>query len=116
LSDCFDRLEPLARALERYRHARHEVILFHIVAPEEEEFPFSRPTQFRSLERTTEKLLVEPHRLRAHYLQQYGEFCTQLARRCVNVRVDYQKLVTNLPYDVALGAFLDARSRHKGKM
>ena len=24
--------------------------------------------------------------------------------------------VTNVPYDVALGAFLDARSRHKGKM
>ena len=115
LSDCFDNVDDLARSLEQFRHAGHEVVLFHIVAPEEEEFPFSRPTQFHNLERTAQRLMVEPLRLRAHYLECYQEFCTQLARRCRNVGVEYEKLITTKPYDVALGAFLDSRSRRKGK-
>ena len=115
ISDCFDRLAPLATALKQYRHSRHEVILFHVVAPEEEDFPFSRPTQFRNLERAGHRKLVDPHQLRSHYLERYREFCAQLMQRCGNVGVDYQKLVTNEPYHVGLGAFLDSRTRRKGK-
>src|SRR5262245_53930908 len=39
LSDCFDEVGPLLHALRRFRHGRHEVLLFHILAPEEIEFP-----------------------------------------------------------------------------
>jgi len=115
LSDCYDRLEPLTAALKQFRHSRHEVVLFHIVAPEEEEFPFSRPTQFRSLERGRHRLLVDPHRLRSHYLAEYSEFCAQLTRRCGGAGIDYEKLVTTEPYHLALGKYLDARTRRKGK-
>lgn len=115
LSDCFDRIEPLGTALKHFRHARHEVIVFHIVAPEEEQFPFSKPTQFRSLERRRHRLLVDPHQLRAHYLEQYRAHCDELVRLCGRLGVDYQKMVTTQPYHVALGAFLDARTRRKGK-
>ena len=115
LSDCFDKFAPLATALKAFRHSRHEVILFHIVAPEEENFPFTRPTQFRSLERNGHRLLVDPHTLRAAYLEQYQEFCAQLTRQCGTIGVDYQKLITTQPYHVALGAFLDARLRRKEK-
>src|SRR5271165_436356 len=33
LSDCFDQMAPLVRALRHFRFRRHEVILFHILAP-----------------------------------------------------------------------------------
>ena len=115
LSDCFDRIEPLAAALKQFRHARHEVILFHIVAPEEEDFPFSKPTQFRSLERSGQRMLVDPLQLRAHYRKRYRAFCAELTRLCGTVGVDYQKMLTSEPYQRALGAFLDARTRRKGK-
>lgn len=115
LSDCFDELEPLQRALQQFRHERHEVILFQIVAPEEEEFPFNRPTQFSSLEQQAHRMLVDPHRLRSIYLEQYAEFCARLARSCGNLGVDLQKLVTTEPYHTALGAYLDARTRRKDK-
>src|SRR5436309_1241910 len=39
LSDCFDQITPLLRALQHLRHQRHEILLFHILAPEELEFP-----------------------------------------------------------------------------
>jgi len=115
ISDCFDRLDPLTTALKRLRHARHEVILFQIVAPEEAEFPFSRPTQFRNLERLGHKILVNPHRLRAHYLKRYQHFIGELERRCGSIGVDYQRLTTTQPYHVALGSYLQARARQKRK-
>lgn len=115
LSDFFDRLDPLTHALQQFRHARHEVVLFQIVAPEEEEFPFRRPTQFRSLERSGHRVLVDPHRLRSIYRRQYAAFEAELALRCGNAGVDYHKLVTSQPYQTALGAYLQARSRRKRK-
>ena len=115
LSDCFDSIEAFAEMLKRFRHRRHEVIVFQIVAPEEEDFPFSRPTQFRSLEREGHKVLVDPHRLREHYMTQYTEFCDKLKQTCGAAGVDYQKLVTNQPYDQALGAYLASRTRTKKK-
>lgn len=114
LSDCFADLDPMLSALKQFRHARHEVLLFQIVAPEEEEFPFSRPTQFRSRERR-QRLLVDPHRLRARYLEQYREFCQTLARRCGGPGIEYAKFITSQPYHVALGRFIAARTRRKGK-
>ncbi len=115
VSDCFDNIDRLTTVLKMFRLHRHEVILFQVVAPEEEEFPFSRPTQFRSLEKASHRMLVDPHRLRTHYLEQYRAFCAELAKRAGGIGVDYHKLVTHEPYHVALGAFLEARSRRKRK-
>lgn len=115
LSDFFDKLEPLTAALQQFRHARHEVILLQVVAPEEEDFPFSRPTQFRSLERAGHKLLVDPHRLRSIYREQYAAFEAELSQRCGNAGVDYVKLLTSDPYQKALGAYLTSRAQRKRK-
>jgi uncharacterized protein (DUF58 family) len=115
ISDCFDGIDALATALKRFRHARHEVLLIQVVAPEEEDFPFARPTQFRSLEQTTDRRLVDPHRLRKHYLEQYAEFNRELERRCVSLGVDRLKVTTADPYHVALGAFLDERTKARSR-
>ena len=111
ISDLFDKYASLMTALKRLRHRRHEVILLHVVTPEEEEFPFRQPTQFRNLERAGHRRLVDPHRLRAHYLKCYQTFCRDLVREAGNVGIDYHKTVTSQPYHEALGAFLDARTR-----
>ena len=50
LSDGFDKLDDLTSALRHLRHRRHEVLFLHVLAPEEEEFPFRRPARFRDLE------------------------------------------------------------------
>jgi uncharacterized protein (DUF58 family) len=111
LSDCFDELDPLLTALKMFRHHRHEVILFQIVAPEEETFPFSKPTQFRSLESPGHRKLVDPHRLRRIYLEQFQKFESDLLKACGSIGVDFHKIVTSEPYHVALGAYLAARTR-----
>lgn len=114
ISDFFDRIEPLTQALKMFQHARHEVILLQVVAPEEEDFPYSHPTQFRSLERSSHRVLVDPHRLRKQYLEQYTAFIEKLTKTCGNAGVDYLKFVTNEPYHQAIGAYLKSRTRRKG--
>lgn len=109
ISDCFDRIEPLAAALKLFRAAHHEVVLFQIVAPEEEDFPFKHPTQFRNLERPGHNVLADPYRLRKQYLAKYQQFCELLGRQCGNAGVDYLKLRTDEPYAKALGVFLNRR-------
>ncbi len=115
ISDCFDSIEPLINGLKLFRAARHEMVLFQVVAPEEEEFPFKHPTQFRNLELAGQQILADPYRLRKRYLEKYHRFCDDLMRECGSCGIDYLKLRTDEPYDKALGAFLDMRVRRKGQ-
>ncbi len=113
LSDCFDNVEALLRALRHFRHRRHEVLLFHILAPEELEFPFGRWTQFRNLEVLGHKLLVDPQRLRKEYLKNFGEFCKALREAAGRAQVDYHLMRTDEPVERALGIYLTKRQSRR---
>jgi uncharacterized protein (DUF58 family) len=111
LSDCFDKIEPLLRALYHFRHMNHEVVLFHILAPEEIDFPFRKWTQFRNLEVSGHKLLVDPQRLRAEYVKNFEKFCTELRDNVRRMNVDYHLLRTDEPVERALGLYLSRRQQ-----
>jgi uncharacterized protein (DUF58 family) len=113
LSDCFDQLGPLMQALRHFRHGRHEVLLFHILAPEEIEFPFRKWTQFRNLEVAGHKLLVDPQRLRKEYLKNFQEFCGQLRKQAGEMQIDYHLMRTDQPVEQALGIYLTKRQTRK---
>jgi len=114
ISDCFDDVEQFISVLDRLRHARHEVVLLRIVADEEETFPFERPTQFLSLERTGFRQRTDPLRLRNEYLRQYREFAELLERECVRLGVEYLRLSTSTPPQAALGRWLTERMDSSG--
>jgi uncharacterized protein (DUF58 family) len=109
LSDCFDEIGPLLRALYHFRHKCHEVLLFHVLAPEELEFPFRKWTQFRNLEVNGHRLLVDPQRLRKEYLKNFEHFCKELRDNARRMDVDYHLLRTDEPVDRALGMYLSRR-------
>lgn len=113
LSDCFGEVGPLQRALQHFRHRRHEVMLFHILAPEEIEFPFKKWTQFRNLEVNGHKLLVDPQQLRKHYRDNFERFSKELRDACGHAQVDYHLVRTNEPVDRALGIYLTKRQRRR---
>jgi uncharacterized protein (DUF58 family) len=113
LSDCFDQAPALLKALQHLRHRRHEVVLFHIVAPDEIEFPFKKWTQFRNLEVSGHKLLVDPNRLRREYLANFERYCQDLRQACNRTQVDYHLMRTDQPVDRALGIYLSRRHRQR---
>lgn len=112
LSDFFDDLDELTKALRHLKHRNHEVILFHVLDPDELEFPFGRLTQFRNLERGDDKRMVDARRVRDEYLRNFDEFRTQLRRRAGNMHMDYHLLRTDQPVDRALGIYLSRRQRY----
>lgn len=109
LSDCFDAVPSLARALRHLRHAHHEVILFHVLAAEELEFPFTNPTKFKNLEVAGHELTVDARRLREEYVRNFEAYRADLRRVTEELRIDYQLLRTDQPVDRALGAYLARR-------
>jgi uncharacterized protein (DUF58 family) len=113
LSDCFDQLGPLLNALRHFRHRRHEVLLFHVLAPEEIEFPFKKWTQFRNLEVPGHRLLVDPQRLRKEYLASFQKFCAELRAQAGLMEVDYHLMRTDEPVEKALGIYLTKRQARK---
>ena len=115
VSDCFDDVDQLMAALKQFRHAKHEVILLRIVTPEEEDFPFTGSTQFRSLERQNHRVVVDPHQLRAHYLKRYAEFSSSLEKRTAGAGIDFETFRTTAPVQKSLGGFLASRTRRGQK-
>ncbi len=114
LSDGFDVLDDLITALRHLRHRHHEVLFFHILAPEEEEFPFRSPIQLRDLERPGQLLRVDPIALRAAYLERFGRFCRELKEQVHAIGADYHKASTGDEVEKILLDYLSRRSRRGG--
>jgi len=114
ISDFFDDPKELELMLQMFRRNRHEVILLQVIAPEETTFPFDKPTQFRSLERETHRLLVDPHRLRKVYLKQFQAFQADLKNIALGCGYDLLTSQTSDAFEQVLGAYLSWRTR-RGK-
>jgi uncharacterized protein (DUF58 family) len=114
LSDGFDELDDLISALRHLRHRHHEVLFFHILAPEEEEFPFRSPMQLRDLERPDHRLRVDPLSLRAAYLERFSGFCRNLKEQVRAMGADYHRASTGEPVEKTLLDYLSRRSRRGG--
>jgi uncharacterized protein (DUF58 family) len=114
VSDGFDRAPDLTAALRHLRHRRHEVLFFHTLAPEEEEFPFRRPARFRSLERADHQLRVDPLALRAAYLERFEAFCKTLKEQVRAMEADYHRTSTAEPVEATLLDYLSSRARREG--
>jgi uncharacterized protein (DUF58 family) len=112
LSDGFDDLDNLVSALKHLRHRHHEVLFFQMLAPEEEEFPFTRPMQLRNLERADHRLRVDPLALKAAYLDRLRKFCQNLKERIRGMGADYHRASTGEPVEKILLDYLSSRSRH----
>lgn len=111
LSDCFDRPARLARALQSFRRRKHEVVLFHVLAAEEIEFPFDRPTRFRDLERLGTVGRGDGRRLAAEYRANFAAYRKELTRAAHDAGADYHVLRTDESVEHALEVYLTKRRR-----
>jgi uncharacterized protein (DUF58 family) len=109
-SDCFDRPEEVAHSLKLLRARRHEVILFHVLAPEELSFSFQQWTRFESLEDAGQIVELDPESVRQEYLEQLKAFLDQIRYACGEASCDYVPLRTDEPIGDALANYLRRRS------
>src|SRR5439155_18402855 len=71
ISDLLDDPAAVVRGLKHFQFRGADVIVFHVLDPDEIDFPFDRATRFEDLE-TSEEVMAVPAVVRAHYLKEIG--------------------------------------------
>lgn len=110
VSDFFFSREDLTASLRHLRHKGHEVVLFHVMDPDELDFPFDDNIRFEAYE-VEQHLFVEPRSLRDAYLEAIRDFRGEVERACSDARVDYLLLDTSMPLQHVLAEYLSTYRR-----
>jgi len=109
-SDCLDNVEQIGKSLRLLRARRHEVMLFHVLAPEELAFSFRDRSRFESLERPGQVIDLDPVLVRDAYLARMRSFLAQVRQVCGESGCDYFPLTTDKPLGEALADYLRRRT------
>lgn len=106
LSDAFMDITEMKAILQSLSVRGHELILGHVLAPEEIDFTFREGTRFVDLEEGDHFLEIDPVVYREAYLEQFNEFLDQLMSECTHHGCGYFRLSTGEPAGASLAAFL----------
>ncbi|MDG2084103.1 MAG: DUF58 domain-containing protein [Planctomycetota bacterium] len=109
MTDLFDEPEGILHGLRRLRHAGHDVLVLHVMDPDELEFPFTRMTMFEGLEGMQDQL-ADPEAVREAYLTEVREFTRTIRRDFRNSGIQYQLADCSRSFDQVLREALVRRS------
>jgi uncharacterized protein (DUF58 family) len=110
VSDFLTDLDELFGAFGRLRHRAHEIVLVHVLDPDELDLPFQGNIEFRDLE-GAEVLQAEPRYFREAYQAAMAEFCTRVETRSKDFGSDYILARTDRDLGDLLAYYLHRRSR-----
>lgn len=110
ISDFFTTDDAARHLLRQLQAQNQEVIVFHVLAPEELDLPYQGESIFLDLE-STEQIAVHTDDFRRVYQRRLTAFCDGLKRECIGLEIDYQLLRTDAPLDVALTKYLEGRAK-----
>jgi uncharacterized protein (DUF58 family) len=108
ISDFYENPETIVHAVAPLRFHGNEVILFHILDPQEINPVMKGPAILVDLE-TDQRLEVIPDYAKTTYRAKINAHIEQLRSRMRALGMDYQLLVTNQPLDLALREYLTLR-------
>lgn len=109
-SDLFDGALGAVSSLGRLSARRHDVILFHVLDPDELQFPFEDATEFVGME-TDARVQIDARAIREAYLDELARFLREAEQAARGARVEYLRARTDLPPGRLLRGFLASRLR-----
>ncbi len=110
ISDLLGDAESIVDGLRHFRYEGHEVIVFHVLDPQELAFEFTDLVEFEDME-TGDKRIVSPEVAREAYQANFNHYQETIRRECGLMGVDYVVAPTNQPLDMALFEYLASRAR-----
>jgi uncharacterized protein (DUF58 family) len=108
ISDFYETPERIIRTIEPLQFHGNEVVLFHVLDPQEIRPDIGEPAIFVDLE-TREEMEITPEYTRNDYRQKIGAHIAALRDRAQGAGMDYYLLVTDQPLDGALREYLSVR-------
>jgi uncharacterized protein (DUF58 family) len=109
LTDFFTADDTSLELLKRLHAMHQEVLVFHVMAPEELDLPYEGEWVMEDSE-THEEVVIQADDYRAEYRRRVAAFCDRIQQECRKLEFDYQRLRTDEPLDVALWAYLERRA------
>lgn len=104
--------EAIFSALQHLKHAKHEVVLFHVTDKAKEiDFEFeNRPYVFVDME-TGEQVKLQSNQVKDYYVEQVQKFTEQLKMKCLQYRIDFVEADINAGYRPILQSYLVKRNK-----
>lgn len=117
-SDMFEQSEEsdkLFAALQHLKHAKHEVVLFHVTDKAKEmEFDFqNRPYLFVDME-TGEQVRLQSNQVKDYYVERIAAFKEELKMKCLQYRIDFVEADINAGFKPVLQQYLVKRTKMRG--
>lgn len=110
ISDFYAEPEEVFDAVGLLRFRGNDVVLFHVLDPQEVDFTFAEPSSFEDLE-SGDQIPIVPAALAGQYRALVAAHIEALTARASQQQIDYMLLNTSQPLDYALFRFLSMRER-----
>jgi uncharacterized protein (DUF58 family) len=108
VSDFYETPDVIVRTIEPLRFHGNEVVLFHVLDPQELRPVINSPAVLIDVE-TSERMEVTPDYAKREYRNRMAAHLEALRTRCRDARLDYFLLETNRPLDDGLREYLTIR-------
>jgi len=102
-------LERVFSSVRLYRHKHWEVVLLHVVHPEEERLPEGLAYRFEGLENDG-RVDASPGDVRRLYEERFAAHCAAVREMALAAGCDYRRVSTDTSYLETLGGFLVERA------
>jgi uncharacterized protein (DUF58 family) len=114
ISDFFIDPAELKSAVQHLRFRRHDIALFHLLAPEEIDFNFDRPARFLDIE-GGESMLVDPSLVATRYREVVRAYLTAIDTLVRDTAIDYHRILLHENPEEILARFLLSRLQKKSR-
>jgi len=109
ISDFYEDPEMVVRTIEPLRYKGNEVILFHVLDPQEIKPKFKEPVLLVDLEEPAQSLEVSPEYAKNEYRQKIDAHIEALSSKARGAGLDYFLMDTGRPLDEGLREYLSVR-------
>jgi hypothetical protein len=110
ISDFYDEPDAILEAIKPLRFLGNDLIVFHVLDPQEINFEFDDASSFEDLE-SRDQVPVVPQSFREQYRAMIREHVNALQTKFSEQRIDYALLNTSEPLDRALFSYLSSREK-----
>jgi uncharacterized protein (DUF58 family) len=110
ISDFYDEPEAILDAIKPLKFLGNDLIVFHVLDPQEINFDYEDASTFEDLE-SGDQVPVVPQSFREQYRSLIQEHINALTTRFSEQRIDYAVLNTGEPLDRALFSYLSSREK-----
>jgi hypothetical protein len=98
ISDFLGAENACTELLRQLHGQGQEVLVFHLMSPEELDLPYDGELLIEDSE-TAEEIPINAEAFREEYQKRVSEFCERVRKECLKLEIDYQRLRT----DIAVG-------------